>query len=163
VHYHRHEDHQACTDDHEWPEWAHALLVTFYILGDKLMSQQDQINADVALLADALEGIGKELQDFKASLAAQAPELDLTGLDAIAQKALTLKPPSQASDAPAAPAEAPAAPVDAAPAADPEVPQVTQPDVSSVPVEAPVPAPEAPVADTTAATPDDGTNPAPTL
>lgn len=91
------------------------------------MSQQDQVNADVALLSDALTGIGQELQDLKASLAAQAPQLDLSNLDAIAQKALSLAP--QAQSAPAdAPANVDTTTLGDAPATDAPADVPAQPD-----------------------------------
>lgn len=57
------------------------------------MASQDQINADVQVLSDALTGIAQEITDLKAQIAAQVPEtVDLSGLDAIAAKAQSLVP-----------------------------------------------------------------------
>lgn len=139
VHFHRHDDVVLCDGDHGWPDWVEALFATIHHNKEKLMAQQDQLNADVALLSDALTGIGNELTDLKASLAAQAPQLDLSALDAIAQKAINLAPP-----APAAPTDTPAAPatdtpavtptVDTTPAADAGTP-VIAPDGSTIPAD----------------------------
>lgn len=154
MHYHRHDDQVLCSGNHNWPEWADALFATLFHIQGEIMTQQDQLNSDVQLLQDALTGIGKELQDYKNAVAAQAPQLDLSGLDAIAQKALNLVPPTPAAaptDAPAAPAatDAPAAPAaDAAPAAP------AAPAADATPA----------VVDPNAQVPTDtGTNPAPNL
>lgn len=121
AHMHRHDDVVLCDRDHGWPDWVDALMATAYHLQGELMAQQDQINADVQLLQDALTGIGAELQDYRAALAAQAPQLDLSGLDAIAAKAQSLVPPTAAPAAPTDTPAAPAAPADA-PVVSPDVP-----------------------------------------
>lgn len=121
MHYHRHDDVVPCDADHDWPDWAQALFATIIHLEVQLMAQQDQINTDVQQIGDALTTIAQEIDAQKAQIAAQAPNADLSGLDAVAQKAKDLA-------AAAVPAD-PAAP--AAPAADPNAPAAT--DVNPAP------------------------------
>lgn len=66
-----------------------------------LMAQQDQVNTDVAQISDALNGLSSELTDLKNQLAAQVPDtVDLSGLDALAQKAASLVPQQVSTDQP---------------------------------------------------------------
>lgn len=81
------------------------------------MAQQDQINADVQQIGDALTALATELQAERDQLASANPQADLSGLDAVAQKAKDLA----ASATPAAPA----APTDGPINTDTNVPTTT--------------------------------------
>jgi hypothetical protein len=103
LHFHQHHDALPCDDDHDWPEYAHAILATLFHLEATFMTQQDQLNTDVAAIGDALTSIASEITDLKAQLANQVPDsVDLSGLDALAQRARDLVPASTSTDAPAA-------------------------------------------------------------
>lgn len=82
------------------------------------MAQQDQLNTDVAAISDALTSVASEIDSLKAQIGAQVPDsVDLSGLDALAQRARDLASQVQpaAPDAPAASSPGDAAPVDAQP------------------------------------------------
>ena len=67
-----------------------AVLATIIHLEETLMAQQDQINADVQVIGDALTTIANQLQAERDQLASAHPDADLSGLDAVAQKAKDL-------------------------------------------------------------------------
>lgn len=109
MHYHRHDDVVLCDADHDWPDWAQALFATMIHMEVQLMASQDQINADVQQIGDALTAIAQEISDQSAKIAAQAPDVDLSGLDAVAQRAKDLAPQVAAVTPAPADSSAPAA------------------------------------------------------
>jgi primosomal protein N' len=116
---HLHHTPQHCDTCDDWPEFARYLAAGInHIIEqqERIMTDQDRIDADVTALTNAEQAIAAEVADLKAQIAAgtTAAALDFSGLDAIAAK-LTADEP-----APAAPAD-PAAPA----AVDPNTPVIT--------------------------------------
>lgn len=122
MHFHqRHDD--PCDDDHGWPDHVHALFATLNRMETAMTEAQNQLDGDVQKIADALTGIASDIASLQSQLSSQVPpSVDLSGLDAIAQRASDLA----ASVAPApAPEPTPApepAPAPAAPVVDPNAP-----------------------------------------
>lgn len=118
MHYHHRHDADPCDDDHGWPDYAHALFATINRMETTVTEAQNQLDADVQQIGDALTGIADDIAALQAQIASQVPGVDLSGLDAIAQRAKDL-----AASVTPAPAPEPA-PVDPTPApvVDPNAP-----------------------------------------
>jgi hypothetical protein len=105
---HLHRTPEPCDTCHEWPDWARHINAAVNHLAEqqeRIMSDQDQLNTDVAALTAAETGIVNEIAGLKAQIAAGTPAaaLDFTALDAVTSR-LTADVP-----APAAPVAAPPA------------------------------------------------------
>lgn len=141
MHYHhRHDD--PCDDDHNWPDATLALFATLNRMETtmtEVQNQQNQIAADVQLIGDALTSLAADLADLQSQLAAQVPaSVDLSGLDAVAQKAKDLAASVTSAPAPAPTPEPTPAPVPAEPTPAPVDPNAPAPSDVPAPADVPV-------------------------